>query len=73
MEYKKKKPTLESLRTGRPTLNNADPAEWLIRAIGSDQAKAAIMFGRCHLNLLCVLLWAACAVVDVAWLLWMWM
>ena len=44
MEYKKKKPTLESLRTGRPTLNNAAPAEWLIRAIGSDYAKAAIMF-----------------------------
>jgi hypothetical protein len=42
---KKRKSKLAELRTGQPTLNNGQPAEWLINAVGQDVAHAAILFG----------------------------
>ena len=41
---KTRKAKLAELREGRPTLNNGQPAEWLISAVGQDVAEAAILF-----------------------------
>jgi hypothetical protein len=41
---KTRKAKLVELREGRPTLNNGQPAEWLVAAVGQDVADAAILF-----------------------------
>jgi hypothetical protein len=41
---KPRKAKLAELREGRPTLNNGQPAEWLVAAVGQDAADAAILF-----------------------------
>ena len=41
---KPRKAKLAELREGRPTLNNGQPAEWLISAVGQDVADAAVLF-----------------------------
>jgi hypothetical protein len=41
---KTRKAKLAELREGRPTLNNGQPAEWLISAVGQDAAEAALLF-----------------------------
>jgi hypothetical protein len=35
---------LADLRSGRPTLNNGDPAEWLIAIVGPEAGLAAVLF-----------------------------
>jgi hypothetical protein len=39
-----RKAKLTELREGRPNLNNGQPAEWLISAVGQDVAEAAVLF-----------------------------
>jgi hypothetical protein len=39
-----RKAKLTELREGRPTLNNGQPAEWLVAAIGQEAADAALLF-----------------------------
>jgi hypothetical protein len=39
-----RKAKLAELREGRPTLNNGQPAEWLVAAVGQDVAEAAVLF-----------------------------
>ena len=41
---KTRKAKLAELREGRPTLNNGQPAEWLVEAVGQDVAEAAVLF-----------------------------
>jgi hypothetical protein len=41
---KTRKAKLAELREGRPTLNNGQPAEWLVAAVGQDVAEAAVLF-----------------------------
>jgi hypothetical protein len=41
---KTRKAKLAELREGRPTLNNGQPAEWLVQAIGQEAADAAVLF-----------------------------
>ena len=41
---KTRKAKLAELREGRPTLNNGQPAEWLVAAVGQDVAQAAVLF-----------------------------
>jgi hypothetical protein len=41
---KRRKSKLAELREGRPTLNNGQPAKWLVGAIGQAAADAAILF-----------------------------
>ena len=41
---KTRKAKLAELREGRPTLNNGQPAEWLIAAVGQDVAEGAVLF-----------------------------
>jgi hypothetical protein len=41
---KPRKSKLAELREGRPTLNNGQPAEWMVAAVGQDVADAAILF-----------------------------
>ena len=41
---KKRRIKLAELREGRPTLNNGQPAEWLVQAIGQEAADAAVLF-----------------------------
>ena len=41
---KTRKANLADLREGRPTLNNGQPAEWLVAAVGQDVAEAAVLF-----------------------------
>lgn len=41
---KPRKAKLAELREGRPTLNNGQPAEWMVAAVGQDVADAAILF-----------------------------
>jgi len=41
---KTRKAKLAELREGRPTLNNSQPAEWLVAAVGQDVAEAAVLF-----------------------------
>ena len=41
---KTRKAKLAELREGRPSLNNGQPAEWLISVVGQDVADAAILF-----------------------------
>ena len=41
---KTRKAKLAELREGRPNLNNGQPAEWLVVAVGQDVADAAILF-----------------------------
>jgi hypothetical protein len=41
---KTRKAKLAELREGRPTLNNGQPAEWLVAAIGQEAADAAVLF-----------------------------
>ena len=41
---KTRKAKLAELREGRPTLNNGQPAEWLVAAVGQDVANAAVLF-----------------------------
>jgi hypothetical protein len=41
---KQRKSTLAELREGRPTLNNGQPAKWLVEAVGRDVADAAVLF-----------------------------
>jgi hypothetical protein len=41
---KPRKSKLAELREGRPTLNNGQPAEWMVAAVGQDAADAAILF-----------------------------
>jgi hypothetical protein len=41
---KTRKSKLAELREGRPTLNNGQPAEWLVAAVGQDVAQAAVLF-----------------------------
>ena len=41
---KRRKARLAELREGRPTLNNGQPAEWLVAAVGQDVADAAVLF-----------------------------
>jgi hypothetical protein len=42
---KTRKAKLAELREGRPTLNNGQPAEWLVAAVGQDAADAVVLFG----------------------------
>jgi hypothetical protein len=39
-----RKAKLTELREGRPTLNNGQPAEWLVQAVGQEAATAAVLF-----------------------------
>jgi hypothetical protein len=41
---KPRKAKLAELREGRPNLNNGQPAEWLVAAVGQDVADAAVLF-----------------------------
>jgi hypothetical protein len=41
---KKQKIRLAELRTGRPVLNNGQPAKWLVEAVGQEAADAAVLF-----------------------------
>ena len=41
---KPRKAKLAELREGRPTLNNGQPAEWMVAAVGQAAADAAILF-----------------------------
>ena len=41
---KPRKAKLAELREGRPTLNNGQPAEWMVAAMGQDVADAAVLF-----------------------------
>jgi len=41
---KRRKAKLAELREGRPTLNNGQPAEWLVQAVGQEAATAAVLF-----------------------------
>jgi len=41
---KPRKAKLAELREGRPTLNNGQPAEWLVAAVSQDVAEAAVLF-----------------------------
>jgi hypothetical protein len=41
---KTRKSKLAELREGRPTLNNGQPAKWLVAAVGQVVADAAILF-----------------------------
>jgi len=41
---KTRKAKLAELREGRPTLNNGQPSEWLVVAVGQDVAEAAVLF-----------------------------
>jgi hypothetical protein len=41
---KTRKAKLIELREGRPTLNNGQPAKWLVAAVGQDVAEAAVLF-----------------------------
>jgi hypothetical protein len=41
---KTRKAKLAELREGRPTLNNGQPAEWLVAAVGKNVAEAAVLF-----------------------------
>jgi hypothetical protein len=41
---KTRKAKLAELREGRPILNNGQPAEWLVQAIGQEAADAALLF-----------------------------
>ena len=41
---KRRKAKLAELREGRPTLNNGQPAKWLVGAIGQEAADAAVLF-----------------------------
>jgi hypothetical protein len=41
---KPRKAKLAELREGRPTLNNGQPAEWMVEAVGQAAADAAILF-----------------------------
>ena len=41
---KRRKAKLAELREGRPTLNNGQPAKWLVAAIGQEAADAAVLF-----------------------------
>jgi hypothetical protein len=41
---KTRKAKLAELREGRPTLNNGQPAEWLVAAVGQDVAEATVLF-----------------------------
>lgn len=41
---KTRKAKLAELREGRPSLNNGQPAEWLISVVGQAAADAAILF-----------------------------
>jgi hypothetical protein len=41
---KTRKAKLAELREGRPTLNNGQPAKWLVAAVGQDVAEAAVLF-----------------------------
>lgn len=48
---KRKKATLAELRNGQPVLNNGQPAEWLVAAVGQEVAKAAVMFDALTIDL----------------------
>ena len=41
---KPRKAKLAELREGRPTLNNGQPAEWMVAAVGQDVADAVVLF-----------------------------
>ena len=41
---KTRKAKLAELREGRPTLNNGQPAKWLVAAVGQQAADAAVLF-----------------------------
>jgi hypothetical protein len=41
---KTRKAKLAELREGRPALNNGQPAEWLVAAVGQNVAEAAVLF-----------------------------
>ena len=41
---KPRKAKLAELREGRPTLNNGQPAEWMVEAVGQDAADATVLF-----------------------------
>jgi hypothetical protein len=41
---KKRRIKLAELRTGLPVLNNGQPAEWLVQAVGQEAADAAVLF-----------------------------
>jgi hypothetical protein len=41
---KTRKSKLAELREGRPTLNNGQPAKWLVGAMGQAAADAAVLF-----------------------------
>jgi hypothetical protein len=41
---KKRRIKLAELRSGLPVLNNGHPAEWLVQAVGTEAAHAAVLF-----------------------------
>ena len=41
---KRRKARLAELREGRPILNNGQPANWLVEAVGQEAADAAVLF-----------------------------
>ena len=41
---KPRKAKLAELREGRQNLNNGQPAEWLVAAVGQSVAEAAVLF-----------------------------
>jgi hypothetical protein len=49
---KKRKRTLAELRTGQPTLNNGQPAQWLINIVGQEASHIAVLFDAPSVELL---------------------